>query len=195
MTVIILISLIGCSKKDSKIDESKNPSISVQVIDEKLKPFIGKWGHNILGDCSTSGTLINSETITISGEKPEKTTLPDKDGRISIMSGATAIGLSDDKSHLIYWNSDGITSDFRKCIFGKFKVVKTDEKNRDYSLTVFVDSEDGATKNLELSLSAEKKPEVHQFVKSNLGKILTIEYETIIDEDAKSKTNLITSIK
>lgn len=111
------------------------------------------------------------------------------------MNGATAIGLSDDKSHLIYWNSDGLTSDFRKCISGKFKVVKTDGRNKDYSLTVFVESEDGTTKNLELSISAEQKPEVHQLAKSSVGKVLTFEYETIFDEDAKSKTNLISTIK
>ena len=193
--VIVLVNLNGCSKKENTTELPKTESAPVQVVDEKLKPFIGKWGHDDLGYCSTGGTVITAETITIDGGKSEKITLPDKDGWISIMSGATSIGLSDDKSHLIYSNSDGLESDFRKCITGKFKVVKTDERNKDYSLTVFVDSEDGTKKNLEFSLSAEQKSEVHQLAKSSVGKVLTIEYETIIIEDSKSKINIISTLK
>jgi len=188
--LIALFTLNGCSKTES----TKAVTATVQVIDEKLKPFMGKWGHDSLGDCITGGTVITSDTVTIVGEKPEKIIFT-KDGAISLMSGATFISLSADKSYLIYHNSDGLESDFRKCISGKFKIIKTDGRNKDYSLTVFVESEDGVVKDLELTLSAEQTPKMHDFVKSSVGKVLIFEYETIYDEDTKARFNLITSVK
>ena len=58
-----------------------------------------------------------------------------------------------------------------------------------------MDSVDGSIQNLELSLSPEQKSQIHEFVKSSVGKVLAIEYETIYDENDKSKINLISTIK
>ena len=102
--------------------------------------------------------------------------------------------LSDDKSHLIIATDEGPSS-LSKCESGKFKVIKTEGNNRDYSLTFLVESEDGLIKNLELSLSAEHSSKIHDLVKSSVGKVLIFEYETIYDQDVKSKFNLISSVK
>jgi len=189
--LIALFTLNGCSKTESP----KAVTVPVQVIDEKLKPFIGKWGVPKVNDCSDGGVTISEKIITIGNAMSINLKLKNDGGiDLSEFSPSFSIYLSDDKSHLLIATDEG-GSPLTKCESGKFKVIKTDGRNKDYSLTVFVESEDGLIKNLELSLSAGEKSNIHDFVKSSVGKVLMFEYETIYDEDIKSKFNLISNVK
>ena len=60
---VALVALNACSKQESKSDSTK--MAKVQVVDEKLKPFIGKWGVPKVSDCVDGGVTISEKILRL----------------------------------------------------------------------------------------------------------------------------------